>query len=239
MTLSVVSAFGVGSTGNGDILVVGCGVLGTSLCKQLLSSTDFGSCSITAITKTKNNHMSILDQVGAHDNFHLRTFDETPREKQFQNVIFCAPPSGFEDYPGAVKQCIDAFWSGPEDGLFVFTSSGGIYGFGNGEVVTENTPLPDTSNASPRSLRLIKAEETVIGSKGAVLRLAGLYTLERGAHNYWLEKLEGKPIAGSKEGIVNLLHYDDAAGSCLATLRAGKGTQGQIFLVSDGHPTSR
>lgn len=237
MTFSVVSALGVGSTTN--CLVVGCGVLGTSLCEQLLSSTDFGSWSITAITKTKNNHNSILEKVGKHDNFLLSTFDEIPRGKQFHNVIFCAPPSGFEDYPGAVKECIDQFWSGPNDGLFVFTSSGGIYGFGSGEIVNEKSPLPDASLASPRSLRLIKAEEAVIDSKGAVLRLAGLYTLERGAHNYWLEKLNGKPIAGSKDGIVNLLHYDDAAGSCLATLKAGKKTQGQIYLVSDGHPTSR
>lgn len=239
MTLVAISAFGTGDNRKCDILVVGCGVLGTSLCKQLLSSNEFSTSHITAITKTKSNHESILQEVGNPDNFSVLTFDQVPKEKQFTNVVFCAPPSGFEDYARAVKDCIDGFWSGPEDGLFVFTSSGGIYGVGDGEVVNEKSPLPDASLASPRSLRLIKAEETVLESNGSILRLAGLYTLERGAHNYWLEKLNGKPIAGSKDGIVNLLHYDDAAGSCLAALKAGPIIKGKVFLISDGNPTTR
>lgn len=48
--------------------------------------------------------------------------------KTFDNVIFCAPPSGFEDYPGAVEYAASELWSGIESGgTFVFTSSGGMY----------------------------------------------------------------------------------------------------------------
>ena len=42
ISLSPSAAFAATSS-SGDIAVVGCGVLGTSLCKQLLSSPDFGS----------------------------------------------------------------------------------------------------------------------------------------------------------------------------------------------------
>jgi len=64
--------------------------------------------------------------------------------------------------------------------------------------------------------------------------------LERGAHNYWLEKNASGQISGSRDGIINLLHYDDAAGSCLAALKANRGDiRGKIFLISDGNPTTR
>jgi len=72
---------------------------------------------------------------------------------------------------------------------------------------------------------------------GGVLRLAGLYNRNRGAHAYYLRSEE---ISGSPDHLVNLLHYDDAAGACIAALRAGpKVVNGKTFLISDGNPKSR
>jgi hypothetical protein len=88
---------------------------------------------VTGITKTKNNHESIMEQVvgeGASSesssSFHLETIEDLPKDKKFTNVVFCAPPSGFEDYPGAVKDAVDNLWAGFDSGSFVFTSSGGM-----------------------------------------------------------------------------------------------------------------
>jgi len=229
-----------------DIAIVGCGVLGTSLCKQLLSSADFKSASVTGITKTSNRHESIKEAIGSdNENFQLATYDDVLSKvetsgKKFSNVVFCAPPSGFDDYPAAVKDAIDNIWAGSNSGgSFVFTSSGGIYGPGNGETVNEQTQLPESS--SPRILRLVNAEEACLSNDGAcVLRLAGLYTLERGAHNYWLEKSKDGIVKVREDGIVNLLHYDDAAGSCLAALKKGpEVVSRKTFLISDGNPTTR
>lgn len=75
---------------------------------------------------------------------------------------------------------------------------------------------------------------------GCALRLAGLYTVERGAHNYWLEKCSESGIQGREDGIVNLLHYDDAASAVLAALKVGCDVNSkQTYLISDGHPTTR
>jgi hypothetical protein len=53
------------------------------------------------------------------------------KDKSFDTVIFCAPPSGFDDYPGAVEHAASTLWSGLENGgSFVFTSSGGMYVLG-------------------------------------------------------------------------------------------------------------
>ena len=48
-------------------------------------------------------------------------------------------------------------------------------------------------------------------------------------------------MKGTKDGIINLLHYDDAAGSCVAALKVvdSDRTKGKVFLISDGHPTTR
>jgi nucleoside-diphosphate-sugar epimerase len=57
----------------------------------------------------------------------------------------------------------------------------------------------------------------------------------RGPHNFWLTS--GKSVSGRPDGIINMLHYDDAAGACLAVLKAGPGVcRGKAFLISDGHP---
>jgi hypothetical protein len=81
---------------------------------------------VTGITKTKNNHESIVTAVATSKNFVVKTEADCKGEK-FRNVVFCAPPSGFEDYPGALKDAMTKFWCGPsEGGVFVFTSSGGM-----------------------------------------------------------------------------------------------------------------
>jgi hypothetical protein len=111
--------------------VVGVGVLGTSLCQQILASPDFADTIVTGITRTTTNHESIREQVGAaySDRLQLVTTDEAAgRGEKFRDVCFCAPPSGFEDYGAAVADAVENIWAGPEGGgVFVFTSSGGVY----------------------------------------------------------------------------------------------------------------
>jgi nucleoside-diphosphate-sugar epimerase len=104
-------------------------------------------------------------------------------------------------------------------------------------VVNEDSPVADVTK-NPRAGRLINAEKAVLEKGGACLRLAGLYLLVRGAHNFWLTS--GKDVSGRADGIINQLHYDDAAGSVLAALAAGPTVvSSNIFLISDGHPMTR
>jgi len=158
----------------------------------------------------------------------------------FKDAIFCAPPSGFDDYPSAVRDAATQLWSGATSGgSFVFTSSGGVYEGADGETVDESPPALDPI-ANPRQGRMVYAEREVVGLGGCALRLAGLYTLERGAHNYWLEKCSDTGIQGREDGIVNLLHYDDAASAALAAVRVGPGVNSkETYLISDGNPTTR
>lgn len=260
------------SSSESDYAIVGCGVLGTSLCRQLLTSPEFSSTVVTAITKTKERHDQIESEVlaglptDAKSRLVLKTseevYDDTHHNK-FRHVVFCAPPSGSSDYGAAVEEAITRLWLGrkeeEEEGTFVFTSSGAVYAASSSSssstqvdpfvVVTERSALADESK-NPRAKRLIQAEKACLKHGGTVLRLAGLYTFERGAHNYWLEKNPTNEVKGCAEGIVNLLHYDDAAYACLMATLGSKQSEeddeddddddsSRIYLISDGHPMTR
>jgi len=223
----------------GDVGVVGCGVLGTSLCKQCLERDDCAS--VVGITKSETRHAQIMDEVGNMDRFHTETMEkalELVPERRFKNIVFCAPPSGSDDYAASVESAF-ALWDKDQGGTFVFTSSGAVYDASNGAVVDETSSTFDPKD-SPRAARLLYAEECCRHNDGTVLRLAGLYTLERGAHNFFLSKDE---ISRRPDGVLNTLHYDDAAGACLAALIRGSSSGVSIrkrtFLISDGHPSTR
>ena len=209
MLASMTTAFSAPSTAKADIAVVGCGVLGTSLCKQLLSHPDFASRSITAITKSTARHDDIRKQVlqsdSDSDRFTVKTFDDVleTSSSSFQDVVFCAPPSGFDNYPSAVKEAAEKLWAADKSGSFVFTSSGGVYEGKDGETVNESSPTFDPET-NPRSGRMIYAEQEAIALGGCALRLAGLYTFERGAHSYWLKRCQESGVQGREDGIVNL-----------------------------------
>ena len=201
-----------------------------------------------------------------NDRFHLATMDQvlaSSSSSSFRDVVFCAPPSGFEDYSSAVNEAATRLWTGihgsrgvigeeeegnDEVGSFVFTSSGAVYEGIDGETVDELSPTVSDPNSNPRAYRMVQAENAGIQYGGCALRLAGLYTLERGAHNYWLDTSNGGTAATAKgrktlgrgDGIVNLLHYDDAASAVLAALIVGPNVNsGRRFLISDGNPTTR
>jgi nucleoside-diphosphate-sugar epimerase len=111
------------------------------------------------------------------------------------------------------------------------------YGPGDVRTVTETSTLAHASS-SPRVARLMNAERACLEVGGCCLRLAGLYDLQRGPHNYWITS--EKDIPSSPDGIINMLHYDDAASACLAALKAGPAVcSGKAFLISDGHPLTR
>jgi nucleoside-diphosphate-sugar epimerase len=110
---------------------------------------------------------------------------------------------------------------------------------------------------------LIQAEQVVLQYHGGCcLRLAGLYNLYRGPHNYWLTSHK-ETIPSTPYGIVNLLHYEDAANACYHALKLGRSilqppqqhpssstttttspapnhpSKQNVFLISDGHPLTR
>ena len=66
---------------------------------------------------------------------------------------------------------------------------------------------------------MIAAEETVLSRGGSVVRLAGLYAKDRGPHTFWINS---GSVASNADGLVNMLHYEDAAQVAIATCLYGE-----------------
>ena len=155
---------------------------------------------------------------------------QAPGEGPYSHVLFCASPGGNEDYASEVE-CATRLWdSSAPDGRFVFTSSAGVYAEQDGGVVTEESPTVATA----RTGKLLTAETSVTAAGGTVVRLSGLYLIQRGAHNAWLSMKEVKQCP---EGLINQIHYDDAASCAVAALL--RGPRGATLLAADDQPLSR
>ena len=214
----------VAAAGSGaPLLIVGPGVLGAKAGQLWLSA---GGGPVTAQTATETRHTE-LRALG----FEPRV--GTQSSQRFANVLFCAPPSGASDYAATVAAAAE-LWDSTAGGSLVFTSSSAVYADTlDAAVTTEETPTIPLGS-SPRSDVLLRAEAAVLAAGGCVLRLAGLYTLTRGAHTYWLAQ---QSVPSRPDGVLNLLHYDDAATAALAALAARQ--RGRVFLACDGAPITR
>jgi nucleoside-diphosphate-sugar epimerase len=109
------------------------------------------------------------------------------------------------------------------------------------EVNEDRCPLVPEGRA-PSTDRLLAAEKAALGAGGNVLRLVGLYHAQRGPHTFFIRQGEVARYGGY---IVNMLHYEDAAGLAVAILRGdgaaaagapGGHWRGRVFVGADNHP---
>lgn len=118
----------------------------------------------------------------------------------------------------------------------LYVSSTGVYGEGEGDWVTEETPCRPTR---PGGIVCREAEGRLarhaLAARAVVLRMAGLYGPGRVPY---VEALRaGRAIAAPAEGYLNLIHIDDAASVVLAADE--RAPLARTYLVSDGHPVIR
>ncbi|GMH45424.1 hypothetical protein BSKO_13381 [Bryopsis sp. KO-2023] len=206
------------AAGQDPLLIVGPGVLGTYLGKLWLD--DGGE--VIGQSNTVTNHG------------RLKNLGITPRTNEessgsFSYVAFCAPPSGSQDLTEDVKKAL-ALWNG--SGCFLYTSSMGVYKTPESGLVSEHSEL-NPLGESERMDRMLKAEAAVLEAGGNVVRLAGLYHANRGAHSFFLKKGTVDRWGGYA---LSLLHYEDAASLAHAILKAGEAHRGEVFLGHDSNP---
>ncbi|KAL3688235.1 hypothetical protein R1sor_014544 [Riccia sorocarpa] len=141
--------------GKADLLVVGPGVLGTLVAQQWFKVNE-GECNVVGQTNTTNQH-DRLRSMGI-----IPVTKDVQKGEKFSYVIFCAPPSGSEDYGAEVRAAAER-WNG--EGSLLFTSSIALYAVSdNGVCDEENAPIIP-KGASPRTDRLHAAEEEVLKGK--------------------------------------------------------------------------
>ena len=207
-----------------SLYVVGCGVLGRATCR--LWREAHPGARIIGETASTASHAE-LERLGATP--ATRAARGTPAK--CANVLFCAPPSAYgdEEYAAEVTEAARSCWDG--SGAFLMASSGGVFAEDAGGVVDEAGATLDT----PRARKLLGAERAALAAGGAVVRLAGLYTRDRGAHGYWYK--QGEVRAAGDGSLLNFLHYDDAAAFAARALEAR--VADEVLLAADGSPRTR
>ncbi len=142
------------------------------------------------------------------------------------HLLLAVPFSAPGDYLAACRRAVDR-WSG---GTLVQVSSTAVYAESAGGRCVEGSPLA----GGERAQRMLEAEQLVLRAGGVVIRMAGLYDAERGPHRVYARTAESPR---RPDGLVNLIHYDDAAELCHRALLDGE--PGAVYLGCDGHPLTR
>uniref|UniRef100_A0A453AAU6 NAD-dependent epimerase/dehydratase domain-containing protein n=1 Tax=Aegilops tauschii subsp. strangulata TaxID=200361 RepID=A0A453AAU6_AEGTS len=142
-----------------DLLIVGPGVLGRLVAEKWLK--EHPGCKVFGQTASTDHHSELTD-IGIIPSLKGSTISQ-----KAPYVIFCAPPSRSDDYPGDLRVAASN-WNG--EGSFLFTSSTALYDCSDNRLCNEDCPSIPVGRG-PRTDVLLRAENVVLEAGGCVLRL--------------------------------------------------------------------
>lgn len=216
------------------ILIIGCGDIGRRVAHLALAA----EAAVHGLVRSAE-HAANLEQLGIHP--IIGSLDEpvtlTGLPTRGATVFYFAPPPGGGVTDPRARNFCAAVPPGEEPRKVVYMSTSGVYGNSGGDLVTEETPPnPQTT----RGKRRLDAENAFRdwghnhGVPVVVLRVTGIY----GPGRYPVSQLAGgQPVLFEELApLTNRIHQDDLARICLAA--GARGEDGDIFNVSDGHPTT-
>ena len=152
-------------------------------------------------------------------------------------LFYLVPPPGGGITDSRARNFIAQIPAAEKPARILYMSATSVYGGTSGETITEESPTAPDSAMGKRRLDA----EAVFREYGAahnvpvmILRVSGIY----GPGRLPLMQIsQGQPLLNEAEsGPSNRIHADDLAAVCIAA--AGRGGDGDIFNVSDGHPSS-
>jgi nucleoside-diphosphate-sugar epimerase len=152
-------------------------------------------------------------------------------------LFYLAPPPGGGVTDTRARNFIDSLRKVAVPAKVIYMSATSVYSETGGGTVTEESPTEPRSAMGKRRLdaeRVFLEYGMTTGVPVIILRVSGIY----GPGRLPLMQIsQGQPILCEEEsGPSNRIHADDLAAICLAATDKGKG--GDIFNVSDGHPSS-
>ena len=216
------------------VFIAGCGYIGT----RVAGIWKAAGAEVTCLVRSPE-HRAALDSEG----FITRScsFDD-PAGIPALDIADCVlyyfvpPPGGGTADSRARHFCSTLSRSAPPARI-IYMSATSVYSEQNGGTVTE---LSDTSPTAAMGKRRLDAEAAFREYGAAnnvpviILRVSGIY----GPGRLPLMQIsQGQPLLREEEsGPSNRIHADDLARICCAA--AEQGSAGDIFNVSDGHPSS-
>ncbi len=216
------------------VFIVGCGDIGTRIARLCLDK----GVPVTGLVRSTDK-AEVLESLGIRavvaDMDDPVSLDGLPTKGT--TLFYFAPPPGGGHQDPRVRTFCNSVPKGGEPARVVYLSTSGVYGDYGGEVVTEESPAhPETPRGKRRldaenSFRMWGAERKV---PVVILRVTGIY----GPGRLPVSQLTaGQPVLDEQiANLTNRIHSDDLAQICVAA--AERGEDGDIFNVSDGHPST-
>ena len=212
-------------------LVAGCGALGMRVARRWIAAGD-------QVWGTTRSRQELLIEAGIVPIVVDLGSDRLPALPEVDTVFWAV---GFDRrsettphdlHVGGLARLLDAV---PSAVRVLLSSSTGVWGDGDGELVDEQTPV---CPSRPSAAALVEAETMLRRhpkGPGVALRFAGLYGPER------LPRLDdlraGREITADPASWLNLIHlYDAASVVCWAGYAAAPAP---LYVVSDGRPLRR
>ncbi len=217
-----------------EILIVGCGDIGRRVATLLVAD----GREVAGLVSSEES-VAPLVEVGIRP---LVANLNDPGEVQGlaggnSLVFYFAPPPGGGITDPKVRNFCAAMVGVKAPKRLVYISTSGVYGDCGGAVVTEDTPAnPQTSRAKRRydAEQVLRQWGEAQSVDVIILRVTGIY----GPGRIPVFRLQdGHPLLCLEESSpTNRIHADDLAQVCIAA--AEKGRAGEVFNVSDGHPST-
>lgn len=249
-----------------QLLLFGCGYLGRRIADLWRSA-----CGRVAVATRNTLKYNELEQsnlgpifLDPNEPFQLPEAIAGDRDLRVVVSIGYERPSGRVDapadpieivYPRCMRHILDALPDSTRciidissTGVYSRSSEGDRLRLSGDDPITENSPCQPTR---PGGLASLLAERELqshhLADRGVILRLAGIYGPGRLPRLAALQA--GEPIDADPDGLLNLIHADDAAAIAVraaqmaqedrSRLRGESHSTPEIFNVSDGHPVRR
>jgi nucleoside-diphosphate-sugar epimerase len=216
------------------ICVAGCGYIGERLARSYQAS----GADVTCMVRTPE-HGARLEAAGFTT--IISTLDDPdampPLNLAGSVIFYLVPPPGGGIADSRARNFIARIPETEKPAKIVYMSATSVYSGNSGETVTEESPTVPDSAMGKRRLDA----EAAFREYGAandvpviILRVSGIY----GPGRLPLMQIsQGQPLLNEDEsGPSNRIHADDLAAVCIAA--AERGGDGEIFNISDGHPSS-
>lgn len=217
-----------------SIGIVGCGYVGERIARYYQDAGRNVCCLVRS-----PEHCNRLMENG----FTASTcsLDSVPEQLRFSAegsiLFYLVPPPGGGIYDIRARNWIEFLKKGKQPARIVYMSATSVYSEMAGGTVTEDS---QTTPLSAMGKRRLDAENAFfeygksVSVPVVVLRVSGIY----GPGRLPLTQISNRqPLLLEKEsGPSNRIHVDDLVSVCIAAAEKGEG--GDIFNVSDNHPSS-
>ena len=200
------------------LLVVGCGDIGMRVLRLLR-----GRWRLLALSSSPDRFQA-LRAAGA-----LPLFGDLDRPASLRRlgrladaVLHLAPPPGHGQCDSRSAALVAALAAGARVRRLVYASTTGVYGDAGGARFDETRVVRP---ATPRAQRRVDAEARLrhhgraFGVNASVLRIPGIYALEREGGDPRQRVMRGAPLLAEADDVyTNHIHADDLARACIAAL---------------------